>query len=181
MKELITVVSTITTTIFGLIIFVLLLWDRFVRYLRIELRVEIGHPNVVTVMTTVENKGIMKRNLDNAILLIGPENEDPILTVKKIVRSELVKKIDGTTSKIKHTNDIAEICLPETIIELEGRRLIPIPFYYSENFGIADEKITYRVPIIDTSIFAKGTPYSVRFFIHAKGRLHRTTHDSFVL
>ena len=183
MKEFITVVSTITTTIFGFIIFVLLLWDRCVRYLCIELRVEIGPTNIVTVMTTVENKGIMKRNLNNAVLLIGPENETPISTVKRIFGSECIKRKDGTTYKIEYTNDIAEICLTETKIEQngEGRCLIPIPFYYSENDGIGDEKIAYRVPITDTNIFTKGVPYSVRFFIHAKRRLHRTTHDSFVL
>ncbi len=84
-----------------------------------------------------------------------------------------------------------------------GRILIPLDFFYSENVKIGDEQLTYSVPVQCNS-FIVDTPYSIRLFVwnkcrlerfitnnrcpnfvssfmRDKCRLHRSTHDCFVL
>ena len=61
-----------------------------------------------------------------------------------------------------------------------GRSLMPIPFYYIENIDIADETLTYRVPI-NIENFVPSTPYAVRFYLFAANRLHRSTQDTFLI
>ena len=55
-----------------------------------------------------------------------------------------------------------------------------LPFYYSENIGVADEDLTYSA-LIDTSKLQANSGYEARFFITTGKRLHRSTQTSFVL
>lgn len=142
--------------------------DLYRSYLHITLRIDLKDDRFLTAKTTVENKSISKKQLSNALLLVGPEHEDPIETM-----SQLNLAVD-------YTNDIVKFKICNAITGQKGRSLIPIPFFYSENIQISDEKPSYCVPI-NTRDIPRGVPYSVRFFISAPERLHRSTHDSFVL
>lgn len=137
--------------------------DRRTSYLHIEVSTDLGPGDFVTVTTVVENRSMMKKKLDNAFLLIGPEREDPRETMYKI-----------TDRYFCSTNEIVEHNISNTPSESNERFLIPVDFYYSENVRIADEKMSYRVPI-DVRNMKKGIPYSVRFFIGTPGRYHRST------
>ena len=143
--------------------------DRQEAYLHIEVNADLKYEGFLTVMTVVENKGMGRKKLKNAVLLIGLEDEDPRETVRKI------------GIPVEYTNDIVKHD-PLDGIESgpEGRYLIPLDFYYSENVWIADEKMSYRAPI-STQGMKRGVPYSVRFFIGTPGRLHRSTQDCFIL
>ena len=137
-------------------------------YLHIGIHVDSVCNGFLTVMTVVENKGLGRKELENALLLIGPENESPLDTMCKI------------GLPVDSTNDIMKCDIDDIKSGPDGRCLIPIDFYYSENVRIADEKMSYRVPI-STRNMRTGVPYSVRFFIYAPGRLHRSTQDCFIL
>ena len=137
-------------------------------YLHIGIHVDSVYNGFLTVMTVVENKGLGRKELENALLLIGPENESPLDTMSKI----------GLL--VDSTNDIMKYRIGSIIWGPKGRCLIPLDFYYSENVWIADEKVSYRVPI-RTRGMKKGKPYSVRFFVGTPGRLHRSTQDCFIL
>ena len=141
--------------------------DYIVSYLYIELHVDLRDGNFLTAMTVVENRKSGKRGLDRAALLVGPESEDPRDTMQQM----------GIC--VKSANCIVEYS-KEAKCGPGGRCLIPLPFYYSENIAIADEKVSYRMPI-ETQNIERGVPYSVRFFVRRPRRLHRTTHDCFLL
>lgn len=154
----------IVALIFAIVVFC----KRFLFYLRIELTVDCTGKRPIA-KTKVENKGFLRKRIDNAVLLIGPEFEGP----KKTYNS-MVKK------KACLTDDIAERRLKKTFRGNAGRAAIPLPFYYRENSGISDEAVTYSVPI-NTDGIPPGVPYSVRFFMSGEGRRHRSTHDCFTL
>lgn len=166
-----TIVLQSLSTLIAAIPGIIALWqirDRYRSYLHIKVRTALGPGNFVTAATVVENRSILEKKLDNALLLIGPENESPLVTMREI------------GIPVRYTNEIVEQRVDDIKSGPDGRCLIPIIFYYSENVHIADEKISYRVPI-DTRNMERCTPYSVRFFIGTPGRLPRSTQDCFIL
>ena len=143
--------------------------ERQAAYLHIEVSADLKYENFLTVMTSVENRGLKPKKLENSVLLIGPEDENPIETMRKICIT------------VQYTDDIVKRSpLGGIKSGPEGRCLIPLRFYYGENVQIADEKVSYRVPI-STQDMERGKPYSVRFFIHGEDRFHRSTQDCFIL
>ncbi len=159
----------IVGAILGIIAFFWRVKDHFTSYLHCDLSVLKNNKNDISANTSVENKGVSKKVIENALILVGPESESPIVTFNKLAPDK---------KSVNYTNDIAKIRLKEKYIDNEGRQIIPLPFYYSENVHIGDETISYRAPI-DTQPMKSGEIYSVRFYIYGEGRLHRSTHDSF--
>jgi hypothetical protein len=146
-----------------------LLWrilDEFGTYLHIAVSNTPAEGNTIAI-TSVENKGNRGKRIDNAFLLIGPENESPIDTANAI----------GIAQKIQTTNELEMLKAHSPKYESE-RAVIPLPFYYSENLKIGDETLTYAAPILHSPL-RPGTAYAIRFFIFAKGRLHRSTESTF--
>jgi hypothetical protein len=76
-------------------------------------------------------------------------------------------------------SDLESFRVSETVTT-RHRAIIPISFYYSENVNIGDETLSYRAPI-SLKGFDPATPYAVRFFLFAPGRLHRSTQDTFII
>ena len=157
------------------------------KFLHIDLEVTLDEENYVSALTRVENTSWFSKKIGNAILLVGPVDESPIDTAKIIFEE------NDINADLQFTNDIAELNYPRTYTGPKGRAIIPLSFYYSfyysENIGIADERITYRESINPKKI-PLHSPYSVRFFVAPKrplffflpsSRLHRSTHDSFVI
>lgn len=156
----------------GFAAFMWRLLDEAISYLRISVKADGPSEGWASALTSVENKSSRPKKLKYTFLLVGPEEECPLETAQY-----LLKCMDSTIA-LHCTNDLLMMraCAP---VYSEGRALIPLPFYYSENVGIGDETLTYRA-VIDASRLLGGKPYSVRFFLFEDGRLHRTTHDSFV-
>lgn len=142
-------------------------------YLYIDIDVGERSEHYQIIKTKVENKSKKSKKIDNALLLIGPEQEKPGETYNKLM--ELGKK----RYRAENTNEIAEKKLEKQIVDNEGRIVMPLPFYYSENLQIGDEAVNYYAPI-NTKNMQEGTPYSARFFIGVKGRYHRSTQACFI-
>lgn len=160
---------TIVGGILGAIAFLWRVFDARKRFLHVELTVSQENGNAIAE-TIVENKGSQSKVIDNSLLLVGPENENPIDTAKALLPHQ----------KIETTNDLEKVVLESATFGMEGRAIIPVDFYYSENVNIADERIGYGVPL-DVSQIPAGTPYAVRFYIFAEKHLHRSTEATFVL
>jgi len=160
--------------ILGIIAFFWKIADEFFSYLHIAVKAEKDNQGIVTALATVENKSRRRKNIAYALILIGPEDESPVETA-----GMLATKI-GTGIQIKYTNDIEHLRTDKPVYLDDGRAFIPLPFFYSEQVDIGDEVLTYRC-LIDTTRIPKETPYSIRFFVFGKGRLHRSTQDMFVL
>lgn len=149
-----------------------LIWriiDETKRFLYVDLELCVNS-GFVMAKTMVENKGTFGKKIEKAIILVGPEAENPIDTTRKLLPNQ----------KIQFTNDIRGIDLDESIYGEGGRAIIPVDFYHSENLRISDERLGYEIPMKIENL-TKGTPYAVRFFIFAKSRLHRSTEKTFVL
>ena len=84
----------------------------------------------------------------------------------------------GLDRHVTTTNEIAAIGLNAPVFR-DRRALIPLPFFYSENIAVGDERLSYCAPI-DLRNFVADEVYSVRFFVVGNWRLHRSTHAAFV-
>lgn len=159
--------------ILGSLAFVWMIWDVLSSYLHIDIDVGERSDNYQIVKTKVENRVKKSKEIDNALLLIGPEQEEPEETYNKLM------ELGKNGYRAESTNAIAEKKLEKQIDDNEGRIVTPLPFYYDENVTIADEVVNYCVPI-NTKNMQEGTPYSARFFIWVKGRYHRSTQACFI-
>lgn len=125
----------------GVAAFLWKVWDAAVSYLHIDLSVNVASDGVVSAMTRVENKSSIARRIDNALLVVGPEDENPIRTYNIVLAATESDYLADST------NMIAAKKLQQVYSDERGRTLIPLPFYYSENIKIGDEKLSYRAPI----------------------------------
>lgn len=169
MAELLTTIGAVL----GILAFCWKVWDTLKGYLRIDVIVETSEDQIVSAKTAVENQSVRNKIVYNALLLIGPESENPIDLFNHLAFNT------GFNPPVQSTNEIALIQSSKPVYDREGRAVIPLPFYYSENVRIGDERMSYRSPI-NTNYMTDMVPYSVRFFVCASGRLHRSTHDAFV-
>ena len=152
----------------GLISISFKLFEEISGYLKIK--VQVNHDNNICVLTEVENtKKVFKKKIENAFLIISPEDKD-ILEIGNIIAKEL--SIDKT---IESTNQFELFTAQNPIYINDICALIPLHYYYSENIKVADETLNYRCSV-DKSKFNKGN-YSVRFYIFCKCRYHRSTQD----
>ncbi len=156
----------------GLAAFAWRMLDEFGAYLRISVKAEAPTDGWVTILTSVDNKGNRSKDLSYACLLVGPENESPLVTAQEVA------EVADYSGDLQYTNDLSNF-RPTSSVYADGRVLIPLPFYYSESIRVGDETLTYRSPL-DVRQLRAGVPYSVRFFVFAKNRFHRSTHDCFI-
>ncbi|SRR6266404_443746 len=156
----------------GLAVFGWRLIDEFGSYLRISVNAEMPKNGWVTILSTVDNKGNRAKSLSYACLLLGPESESPLET------ATVVAKAVGYKGDIRFTNDIQDL-RPEGPVYADGRVLIPLTFFYSENIRIGDQTLTYRAPK-DIRRLITELPYAVRLFVFPERRLHRSTQDCFL-
>ena len=159
--------------ILGIVAFGWKVWDLFQSYLRVTLSVETDNAGNVTAKVGVENRSLKAKKVDNALLLICPEHENPI-DAYNVILVEV-----GSSDAIHSLRGIAVNVVPATIYSQNKMALIPLPFFYGEQHSLGDENRTYRVSI-DTSKLFENVRYSVYFLVWGAGRLHRMTHDSFV-
>jgi hypothetical protein len=160
----------------GLIALVWRFVDEFGAYLRISVEVSGVAEGRTTVLVTIDNKGNRPKEISYACLLLGPESERPIETANILVPGTQYKEKQHK-EKLTVTNEI-QFLRAESPVYIDGRALIPLPFFYSENVDIADETLTYRSPI-DAERLAPNSFYAARFYVFAENRLHRSTQDCF--
>ncbi|WP_299079183.1 hypothetical protein [uncultured Paraglaciecola sp.] len=158
--------------ILGVVAFFWKVSDTLVSYVNLNVEVKTEPNEFLTVKVSIENKSPTRKVLTNAILLISPEEENPILTFNNLFKNE------SNFSKISSTRGIAVNKFENSIVGENGRIIIPLPFFYNEHESIGDEKISYRtyINLKDVEILKS---YSVRFYVWGAGRLHRSSQDSF--
>jgi hypothetical protein len=166
-------VVSIVGAVTGTLALLLRIIDEFKAYLRLSVKVQLSADGWATILTTVDNSGYRTKGISYSFLLIGPEAEGPIETINVLAEAK------GDIDKFTTTNNLDRFRV-EVPLFVADRGIIPLPFYYSENVDIADETITYCAPV-RLDVFTKEIPYSVRFFVFARGRLHRSTHDVFFI
>lgn len=168
----------ISGSILGILAFLWKVSDSFSSYLHISIDIKEVNPERALIKLQVDNRTFIQfipcieKKIDNALLLIGPESENPLETFNQISKERNLNKC------VKSTNEISEYCPDSAIYSKNGRAIIPLPYFYSENIRIADENPTYTAAI-ELQYFEKNKTYSVRFFISTKSRLHRSTQDCF--
>jgi len=155
----------------GFASFVWKIWD--VRWGCLRIGMELIHygEGRLRARTSVSNTRNYDRGIENALLLIGPERENPIRTANLLL-------VGIGECEVGSTNDLASRKFDGPITGEGGRMIIPLPFYYSENLKIGDEVVTASAPL-PLERFEPGASYSVRFFLLPVGRYHRSTHDCF--
>ncbi len=68
--------------------------------------------------------------------------------------------------------------------DTNGYGIVPLPFFYEENYFVADELLSYKV-FLPKEQFQINKPYSVRFFLFEKRIIpitnFRNNHDLFII
>jgi hypothetical protein len=170
-------IISIVGCVLGILTFLWRLYDEFFNsYLHIDIQADQSSTENITVLTRVINKGLRKKKISYAVLVLGPQEENPAQTVAALTQHS------NQSIAITHTNDIVrlkQLINDSSVYDDYGRGVIPLPFFYSEQVQIADETLTYRA-FVDTINCSSKSVYSVRFYIFTEGRLHRSTHDLFI-
>jgi hypothetical protein len=157
-----------------------LIWrlvDVFKAYLHIQVTVEKMQGPRVKIRTVVENTNTVARKLDGAFLVIGPESEDPGKTILALLNH------NKNHDEFKNLNDVIRFVTHRLKRDVSiatdkaGRMIIPLPYYFKENYAIADETLTYE-QTVDCVDLPAGT-YAVRFYIEGVPRLYRLVHAAF--
>lgn len=154
------------------------LLDEFKAYLHIELTSEDISGRYVKLRTTVENRNSFPRRLDGAFLLVGPADENPDETASAVFKYE-----NESFDLISSLNEMVRVVTnrmkdnPSTMRDDAGRMIIPLTYYYIENYDVADEKLSYEHIIS----YDKLPPriYAARFCIETISRLHRVVQAAF--
>ena len=89
-EPILTFIVAIIGAVTGLAALAWQMWDCLVSYLQIKVCVDSRCNDYVTVITMVENRSVMKKKLRNALLLIGPETENPLDTMHEITGKQFV-------------------------------------------------------------------------------------------
>lgn len=172
--EALKIAGAVIGAVAGLIALGWRLFDEFRAFVHVSLSLNTAQAGWVTALTVVENKGLRGKRIDYAFLLIGPDGENPAETARSLGRDagfEFMLWEPGYYRAMERNLDGPFWRGP--------RAVIPLPFYYNENVDIADECVTYRCPFEVKSL--KPGAYSVRFFVSGRGRLDRSTHDTFLV
>ena len=144
-------------------------YEELVGYLKVKVQVD-SKDKIYSILTEIENTSKWSRKkIDNAFLIISPENSDLIETGVNIAK-EL-----NLDEYIENTNDFEKLTGEQSVYFDNQTAFIPLDFYYSENIAIGDEKLTYRCSVDKTKL--KSGNYSVRFYIYGEKRYHRSTQD----
>ena len=146
------------------------IYEELIGYLKIKVQVD-SKDKIYSILTEIENTSKWsKKKIDNAFLIISPENTNLIDTGVKIA-----KQLKLDEENIINTNDFEKLNGKQSVYLDSQIAFIPLDFYYSENIAIGDEKLTYRCSVDKTKL--KSGNYSVRFYIYGEKRYHRSTQD----
>jgi len=157
----------------GIIALTWKVFEEFKVFLRIRVETQ-KENNKYTVLTEIENTSrFFNKKINNAFLIVSKEDADLIEIGEKIGENLNVNTEINCTNVFKEFQTDQEIYIDQEIA------FIPLEFYYSENIGIGDEKLTYRCSINNNNL--KSGNYSVRFFIYGNKKYHRSTQDLIII
>lgn len=158
----------------GLITFLWKVFEEVNTYLFIKVEVKTTDNNL-SIFTQIENKNrLLSKKITHAFIIISHEDFDIVEAGHRIAAKANI------ADKIKHSDDFL-VFPKDKSYNIDNHILFtPLPFYYSENISIADEILTYNIPI-NVKALENGI-YSVRFFLFGEDnwfyrRLHRSTQD----
>lgn len=119
--------------------------------------------------TAVENSSVCRRKILWAFLIVSPASVS------------FLKQLETSTGiELRTTNQLIDLQkLHPNGIAAGNTTLIPLPFYYKEQVGVRDERLTYSAAV--NCQLGRGL-YDVRFFVFPDtGRygLHRCNHGAF--
>jgi hypothetical protein len=137
------------------------IYETFGSYLQLEVSLA-KDKDTLTALASLSNKGVKPKTLDFAMLLIGPESEDPAETARQVANQTGL----GCAEELTQTDDLWRLRVPlkdSSSYTQRRRAIIPLPFFHEEQDSVADEVLRYRC-VIKLDQFDPG-PYSVRFYV----------------
>jgi hypothetical protein len=121
-----------------------------------------GHQHA-TALITIDNTAGTTRRIRYAALLIAPQKEPLRMAARSLIdRSGLKSPRESSNTGLPALLNFKP---DESKLTEDGTHmLVPVPFFYKEQFTIGNEKITARLPI-DTHLLAKQV-YNVYFIVY---------------
>lgn len=145
----------------------------------LELFIKVSSDQIYhSINTQISNKSGEDKKINFSFLLISRQNE----SLKTIV--DLILKSKHSPIKIKVLNELyllKELFPISTFID-NALGVIPLNFYYDENYRIENESPTYTYTFDNNEIKLDKGIYSVRFFVFFNEKyLHRIACDSLII
>ena len=100
----------------------------------------------------LESKSVYQRRIDWACLIVSPQDTDFV----KSISNQVTEQLESTNDIIKLRNSDCHQFTGENL------RVIPLPFFCSEQLGIRDEKVTCSIPL---DLDLPPGWYDLRFFV----------------
>ncbi len=148
----------------GLAGIVALLWkfhDLYISNMSLGVEIRRTESGDVTIFTSLENSSLAPKAVGFAMVFVVPHGENVLDHARRfcddITCTEDLKKLQAQTESGK-------------AIYKDNVAIIPLPFYYQENMGVGDEKLTFRTRLAVDKLAPND--YSVRFYIFPKFRWH---------
>ena len=114
-----------------------------------------------TALVTLENSGKIPKKINYAVLIVTNENENIDHAISKVFDKNFKSKTEAVyyINKAKIYDKMYGIC--------GSTAFIPIPYFFSEQTQIGNEKIKYRSSI-DLTKLEKNTTYVVKVYVFMK-------------
>jgi hypothetical protein len=168
--EVLQLIFTVIIAFVGFYVYLHKNRDEELNYLEQNLSV-INEQEYLKIRTEVNNPTLFDRDIDFACLFVTKSGASFIETINKELKSNF-----------ECTNTIAELLHKETVVT-RNFAFIPLPYYYSENVKVGNEKLIFEVPIATDEKNNMMNFFDVRFFVFRKsGELnpyHRSVSCSF--
>lgn len=162
------------------------LWTYIFSHLQIDIsneKIKAGDHEKLKVNTIVENKGSIAKRIDFSFILIMPENESFKNALHKITGSF---GLSGKNNEPLINLHLLTENKEQILFRVVDKRfaILPLPYFYDEQFQIGNEKIKYA-SVIDLADFEKGQVYNIRFVTVSRHLFnvylrHRSTSDIFI-
>ena len=158
-------VATVIGIVGGILGFIAFIWQTvlaIIAHLHISLKIEkaISDSYPYTALVTIENKGVLRKRLDYALLLIAPENEFFQDTFKNLAYDFQISQLSGFDIQYLKTH-----MTEPKYAKNKQRAIIPIPFLFQEQEGIGVEQVSCRCTL-DAAKLENGIAYSVKLIIY---------------
>jgi hypothetical protein len=129
----------------GALAFLWKVWDAVSAYVRLDVKVERAD-ETFTVLTAIENQGLIPKKVDYAALLIGPEPA-PLDEIAAAILARPPVTSASPTSAGRPIFALFEARMRDDVYAADRRHgMIPLPFYFAEQRHIGNERVQYRVP-----------------------------------
>jgi hypothetical protein len=136
----------------GAVAFLWKIWDTFSAYVRLDIKAEgvdnaIASDSAVTVLTAIENQGLMPKKVHYAALLIGPEPATlDEIAAAVITQVSLTRAVPASAARPIYALFEDRSC--DAVYSADCRHgMIPLPFYFAEQRHVGNERVQYRVPL----------------------------------